>query len=168
VVLTHAATPDGQDLCADGCVEGCPVAELDQQSGTSTSSARPRHNTAQAHNRTASMGQSSGDWVTGGHADSGGASRFFPAFRYQAKAPARERPKVDRVAHPTVKPLALIRWLCRLVTPPGGLVLDQFAGSGTTAEACLLEGFSCVAVDVTAAHMPLIRQRIDRHPATLL
>src|SRR5699024_2863524 len=57
--------------------------------------------------------------------DSGGASRFF----YTAKAPKRERPNVDGVQHPTVKPLAIMRWLIRLVTPPGGTVLDPFAGS---------------------------------------
>src|SRR5699024_7449548 len=57
--------------------------------------------------------------------DSGGASRFF----YTAKAPKSERPNVDGVQHPTVKPLAIMRWLIRLVTPPGGTVLDPFAGS---------------------------------------
>src|SRR5699024_9187625 len=50
------------------------------------------------------------------HSDSGGASRFF----YTAKAPKRERPNVDGIQHPTVKPLAIMRWLIRLVTPPGG------------------------------------------------
>ena len=72
--------------------------------------------------------------------DSGGASRFF----YSAKAPKSERPNVDGVQHPTVKPLAIMRWLIRLVTPPGGVVLDPFAGSGTTIEAALIEGFNPV------------------------
>lgn len=75
--------------------------------------------------------------VRAGFNDSGGASRFF----YSAKAPKRERPDVDGVQHPTVKPLAIMRWLIRLVTPPGGVVLDPFAGSGTTIEAALIEGF---------------------------
>src|SRR5699024_9107447 len=57
--------------------------------------------------------------------DSGGASRFF----YSAKAPKSERPNVNGVQHSTVKPLAIMRWLIRLVTPPGGTVLDPFAGS---------------------------------------
>lgn len=94
--------------------------------------------------------------------DSGGASRFFPVFKYQAKAPVKERPKVDGVAHPTVKPLDLMRWLVRLVTPPGGTVLEPFAGSGTTVEAALLEGFDVVAVEREADYLPLIQQRIDR------
>lgn len=118
----------------------------------------------------------------------GGASRFFPTFRYEAKASAAERPKYWRhacdcvhdkpmrpagvcevcgrpgelVAHPTVKPLDLIRWLVRLVTPLGGLVLDPFAGSGTTAEACLAEGMECVLIEQEADYLPLIQQRLDR------
>lgn len=95
--------------------------------------------------------------------DSGGASRFFPTFRYQAKAPTRERVKTDDgVAHPTVKPLDLMRWLVRLVTPPGGVVLEPFAGSGTTVEACMLEGFRCVAIEREADYLPLIDARVAR------
>ena len=93
-----------------------------------------------------------------GYGDSGGASRFF----YVAKAPARERPKVDGTAHPTVKPLTLMRWLCRLVTPPDGVILEPFAGSGTTIEAALLEGFRVVAIEREADYLPLIQARLDR------
>lgn len=76
----------------------------------------------------------------------GGASRFFPTFKYEPKAPPDERPKIRRAdgtteAHPTTKPVDLIRWLICLVTPPGGLILDPFAGSGTTGEAAIIEGF---------------------------
>jgi DNA modification methylase len=92
------------------------------------------------------------------HGDSGGASRFF----YVAKAPARERPKVDGIAHPTVKPLTLMRWLCRLVTPPGGIVLEPFAGSGTTIEAALMEGFRVVAIEREDDYLPLIAARLER------
>lgn len=88
----------------------------------------------------------------------GGASRFF----YVAKAPKKERPVVDGVAHATVKPLALMRWLVRLVTPEGGTVLEPFAGSGTTVEACILEGFHCIAIEQEAEYLPLIQARIDR------
>src|SRR5690606_33909985 len=72
------------------------------------------------------------------------------------------RPNSGYIAHPTVKPLALMRWLVRLVTPPGGTVLEPFAGSGTTVEACLLEGFQCIAIEREADYLPLIRQRIAR------
>lgn len=96
------------------------------------------------------------------YGDSGGASRFFPTFKYQAKAPKKERPVVDGVAHPTVKPLDLMRWLVRLVTPPGGWVLDPFGGSGTTGEAALAEGMCCVLIEREAEYLPLIKARIDR------
>jgi hypothetical protein len=96
--------------------------------------------------------------VRTGYGDSGGASRFF----YVAKAPARERPKVDGIAHPTVKPLTLMRWLCRLVTPPGGTVLEPFAGSGTTIEAALMEGFRIVAIEREDDYLPLIAARLER------
>ena len=55
-----------------------------------------------------------------------------------------------------------MRWLVRLVTPPGGTVLEPFAGSGTTVEACIVEGFQCFAIEREADYLPLIRQRIDR------
>ena len=60
--------------------------------------------------------------------DMGGASRFYPVFRYCPKASPSERPKVDGILHPTVKPVELMRWLVRLVTPADGLVLEPFAG----------------------------------------
>jgi site-specific DNA-methyltransferase (adenine-specific) len=91
-------------------------------------------------------------------ANSGGASRFF----YTAKADAGERIRVDGTAHPTVKPLSLMRWLVRLVTPPGGTVLEPFAGSGTTVEACILEGLHCIAIEREPDYLPLIVQRVNR------
>lgn len=93
-------------------------------------------------------------------AQSEGASRFFPSFRYQAKAPKSERPKVDGVSHPTVKPLALMRWLVRLITPPGGTVLDPFAGSGTTLQAAQEEGFDSIGIERDEDYMKLISERL--------
>ncbi|WP_336642077.1 DNA methyltransferase [Microbacterium sp. USHLN272] len=96
------------------------------------------------------------------YGDRGGASRFFPTFRYEAKAPGSERPTVDGVAHATVKPLDLMRWLVRLVTRRGGHVLDLFAGSGTTGEAALLEGMDCTLIEYEAVHLPLILARVRK------
>lgn len=97
--------------------------------------------------------------ATGGDEEKGlGASRFF----YVAKAPKRERPEVNGVKHATVKPLALMRYLVRMVTPPNGIVLDPFAGSGTTIEAALLEGFQSIGIELTDEYLPLIQQRIQR------
>jgi site-specific DNA-methyltransferase (adenine-specific) len=97
------------------------------------------------------------------YSDTGGASRFFPSFRYQAKAPKSERPKVNGIAHPTVKPLALMRWLVRLVTPPDGTVLDPFAGSGSTLQAARDEGFHAIGIEQEEHYLPLIRQRLEHN-----
>lgn len=116
-------------------------------------------------------------------AGSGSAARFFNAFPmteddyaelqaagiicdlstgtpifYQGKAA-----KADRAGskHPTVKPIALMSWLCRLVTPPGGTVLDPFAGSGTTGAAALAEGFDCILMEAEAQFAADIRRRFN-------
>jgi len=62
--------------------------------------------------------------------------------------------------HPTVKPIALMRWLVRLVTRPGGLVLDPFAGSGTTCCAAVMEGFHYIGIEQDAAYARIARARI--------
>lgn len=62
--------------------------------------------------------------------------------------------------HPTVKPVALMRWLCRMVTPPGGTIIDHFCGSGSTGKAALLEGFNFIGVEKEAMYLPIIRARI--------
>ena len=157
VVLGH--TPDcdviyegrGEIRLEGPCAPGCPVAELDRQSGESSSRVgKPRG---------AASGDGGGMTATGAeYADSGGASRFF----YTTKAPSAERPKANGIAHPTVKPLDLMRWLVRLVTPPGGVVLDPFAGSGTTLEAAIVEGFRSIGIEREADYLPLIEQRIAR------
>lgn len=89
-------------------------------------------------------------------------SGAFPVFRLEGRTPAAERLEVGGVVHPTPKPLALMRWLVRLVTPPGGTVLDPFAGSGTTLEACVLEGFTAVGVEREAAYAELCRVRLSK------
>lgn len=85
----------------------------------------------------------------------GNASRFF----YSAKADADDRLGSK---HPTVKPVDLMRWLVRLVTPPGGIVLDPFAGSGTTLEAATLEGMRCIGIEQSADYLSLIAERLRR------
>ncbi len=66
--------------------------------------------------------------------------------------------------HPTVKPTALMRYLCRLVTPPGGTVLDPFMGSGSTGKAAVLEGFGFVGMEREAEYIEIARVRIGRTP----
>ena len=62
--------------------------------------------------------------------------------------------------HPTVKPTDLMRYLCRLVTPPGGIVLDPFTGSGSTGKAAVLEGFEFIGIEREAEYVALARARI--------
>jgi DNA methylase len=135
----------------EACGNGCPVLELDLQNN--------------------------------------GASRFFPAFRYEKKASRSERDagleafaKVQSQkwregsgiakarletarpmanTHPTVKPVALMRWLVRLVTPPDGFVLDPFMGSGTTGVAAVQEGFRFVGVEREAEYFAIAEARIE-------
>jgi site-specific DNA-methyltransferase (adenine-specific) len=153
---------------------------LDEQSGVSTSGAAGKK---------ASSGFPGGGYdgdYTVPYGDSGGASRFF----YVAKASKRDRNEGlegleeiesrrygDRNAgnlpqqtpqgavtsknfHPTVKPTALMRYLIKLVTPPGGTVLDPFTGSGSTGKAALLDGFQFVGVELTEEYLPIIEGRL--------
>jgi hypothetical protein len=100
------------------------------------------------------MGGDSRDSAVSGFGDSGSAARFF----YTAKADADDRLGSK---HPTVKPLDLMQWLVRLVTPPGGLVLDPFAGTGTTGEAAFREGFRAVLIEREAEYQADIRRRMS-------
>jgi len=101
------------------------------------------------------------------YGDDGSAARFFNSFDegpdadaiiYHAKAT-----KADRAGskHPTVKPIGLMEHLIKHITPPGGLVLDPFAGSGTTAEAARREGFDCVLMEAEPEYAAFLRQRFD-------
>ena len=131
------------------------AAELDAQSGVQKDgTVMGRPNLANGYGGWGAMPD-----VIRGYGGEGGASRFF----YCAKAGKKERPNVDGVAHPTVKPLKLMEYLCRLVTPPGGTILEPFAGSGTTIEAALNEGFNVIGIEMTDEYLPLIMARIERH-----
>ena len=86
--------------------------------------------------------------------DSGSAARFF----YCAKASKKDRDTNN--IHPTVKPTDLMAYLCRLVTPPGGLVLDPFMGSGSTGKAAMHEGFQFCGIEMNAEYLEIARARI--------
>jgi len=150
-----------ETVTAYACAPDCPVAGLDGQSGSLTSGTGAfKRASARGGAASASIGRESrpADMEMITYGDTGGASRFFPQlnwspeydlpFLYQAKAPKSERPVAEGVnGHPTVKPLALMRWLCRLVTPPNGVILDPFCGTGTTLQAARLEGFRSIGCD---------------------
>jgi DNA modification methylase len=85
--------------------------------------------------------------------DTGSAARFF----YCPKASKKDR---EGSTHPTMKPTDLMRYLCRLVTPPGGIVLDPFMGSGSTGKAAMLEGFRFIGIEREAEYVEIARARI--------
>jgi len=146
------------------CAEGCPIKELDEQSG------ELKTNAGQIKEGMASMGYHGGNGSTRTVvADTGGASRFFAqfdpdaSFIYQAKAgPAEKRLDTEVEAHPTVKPVALMRYLVRLVTPPGAIVLDPYVGSGTTAVAAVLEGVQFIGMDKHEPYVQRARLRVEK------
>lgn len=93
--------------------------------------------------------------------DGGSAARFF----YCAKASRSDRGEGN--GHPTVKPTELMRYLCRLVTPPGGVVLDPFMGSGSTGKAAILEGFRFIGCERESEYLEIARARIAHALASI-
>ena len=133
------------------------AAMLDEQSGTLTSGRLEPHHKKPGHSRigTFEMRERTGEPGSFG-GDTGGASRFF----YTAKASSGERHYAGKNSHPTVKPVDLMRWLCRLVTPPGGLIVDPFMGSGSTGVAAMSEGFRFLGIEQDAQWCDVARSRI--------
>jgi hypothetical protein len=166
------------------------AAMLDAQTGerpstlTGRAAAGFRHDLPRENNRQAGfLGGLPAGQV---YADSGGASRFFyvakpsraerdagcaelePQQRDEGRvagAPGGDNPRnrgaSERTnSHPTVKSIALMRWLVRLITPPGGVVLDPFCGSGTTLLACIAEGVDAIGIEREAEYVEIIRRRV--------
>src|SRR5690606_11412458 len=98
----------------------------------------------------------------------GAASGSYPIFRLESKTPAAERVEVDGIRHDTPKPLALMRWLIRLVCPPGGTVLDWCAGSGTTLLAARDEGMNAIGIEMDQAHTRICEHRLSEPYMTSL
>jgi DNA modification methylase len=164
-------------------------AELDAQSGVSKSTPGKTRGGGRSGGILGKPVERADKDIPFGHNDEGGASRFFycpkPGKRERnaglGEMPERHAPKGNNEGrnlgnkknhlgglqggkaqnfHPTVKPLALMRYLVRLVTPPGGIVLDPFLGSGTTAAAAILEGFDWRGCEMTAEYYPIITGRV--------
>ena len=157
--------------------------ELDEQSGNRPGMASQRHLSPRKSGMFGTVGAGSNvSDASQGYNDTGGASRFF----YCAKASKRDRNEglegfplrksdersevaagiwADMEApkqnfHPTVKPTNLMRYLVKLVTPPGGTVLDPFTGSGSTGKAAILEGFDFIGIELTEEYLPIIDARL--------
>jgi hypothetical protein len=157
------------------CVPGCPVRMLDDQSGEIGNKWKKNYGELYAKKGIQYKGGSfgGGGYVGGSiYSDRGGASRFF----YCPKASTKERnlgledfdanivsdgdetPKKN--IHTTVKPLKLMRWLVRLVTPLDSIILDPFNGSGTTGIAAILEGFNFIGIDMEAEYCKIAEARL--------
>jgi hypothetical protein len=183
VVYSHT------EWCGDACVDGCPVLALDEQSGERKSGSRAagKYQQRDGSGVYGACEAREERKITG---STGGASRFFfcakpsPGERdfglegFAVRSPAELVGREDGAAgrnspragagrktgrknhHPTVKSIALMRYLCRLVTPPGGVVLDPFAGSGTTGCAAVLEGLHFLGVEQDPEYVAIARARI--------
>jgi site-specific DNA-methyltransferase (adenine-specific) len=166
------------------CHEECPIKIMDEQSGESKSQKSERGNII--GNQVFGKYNEQENTLRG-HNDKGGASRFF----YVAKASKKERNKgleafeenqtkggggmyneeaggkfgsikaPSQNFHPTIKPVALMRYLVKMITPPNGIVLDPFNGSGTTGVACKVEGFNYVGIELDAEYCKISEARIE-------
>lgn len=188
LVLSHNAD------CGEQCSDGCAVEALDEQSGFSSEN-RTIKNKYDSESSFGWKGQ-----VNVRHNDSGGASRFFycaKASRSERNKglegmPLKPSQKLgdgirsnvgngepgesssqDRVAqnfHPTVKSIKLMQYLIRLVTPPGGTVLDPFMGSGSTGVAAQKEGFEFLGIEQNEEYFAIAKQRLsckEKHAASV-
>ena len=180
---------NGEETIEDwNCVDDCPIKIMDEQSGVSKSTGGRIGNKNGAYSGIGANGfttnHEKGD---AGFGDKGGASRFFytpktsksernwgledfeetissdrkAIHNVGANNPRNRSGKPKANIHPTVKPVKLMQYLARLITPPNGLVLDPFNGSGTTGIACKLEGFDYIGLEISEEYCEISRSRIE-------
>lgn len=187
----HADADGKETVEAWECAPDCPARLLDEQSGEAGAFAPVRGTEPSAAVEPGTITGARDRVPGAFHADSGGASRFFytaKAARSERDAglahlPAStggqatgrkdgsaglDSPRAGagrhggaRNTHPTVKSLDLMQWLCRLITPPGGIVLDPFAGSGSALVAALREGFRVIGVEREPQYVTIARARVE-------
>jgi site-specific DNA-methyltransferase (adenine-specific) len=171
------------------CHEDCPIRILDQQSGTLNKQGVSKTDNKSGWQNTYVGGDGVNAVERKLYLDTGGASRFF----YVAKASKAERNKglegfdtkqtiggggtyneeagakygsikaEGKNFHPTVKPVKLMQYLVKMITPPNGIVLDPFCGSGTTGVACKLEGFQFVGMEQDPEYSKIAEGRIKNY-----
>ena len=141
--LIHSGEPDVISLFPDA------------KSGNSVSGKEPSSVTNGIY------GKFNGRTEFSGYTDTGSAARFFYCAK-TSKTDRNEGVEGDLGnKHPTVKPVSLMQYLCRLVTPPGGVVLDPFTGSGSTGKAAVIEGFRFIGVDLSDEYVKISNDRIS-------
>jgi site-specific DNA-methyltransferase (adenine-specific) len=153
--MTAGTKPASGRWPANVALDDTAAAMLDEQSGELHSGALDQAGIT-APNKT--YGQRPKELTGAYNANSGGASRFF----YTAKASRHDRNQGGLAdnTHPTVKPTELMRWLIRLVTPPGGIILDPFGGSGSTGVAARAENVRCILIEREDEYLQIIRDRL--------
>jgi len=186
VATSHTDIEGNEEVEDWDCHEDCPIRILDEQSGVSKSQRSERGNILDNNVYGKYKEQEN---TLRGHTDKGGASRFF----YVAKASKSERNKglegfdtkqtiggcgtyneeagakygsikaEGKNFHPTVKPIKLMQYLIKMITPPNGIVLDPFCGSGTTGVACKLEGFQFVGMEQDPEYSKIAESRINNY-----
>jgi hypothetical protein len=142
LVLSH------NDDCVEVCTPGCAVAELDRQSGALAKQGGRKKTDCP------SVMFAGGSKDSTFYGDSGGASRFF----YCAKASKSD--KGESNTHPTVKSSKLMSYLIKMITPPKGIVLDPFMGSGSTGVAAVKEGFQFIGIEKDKCYKQIAEKRI--------
>jgi DNA modification methylase len=156
---TGVDSSPGMRWPANIALDATAAAMLDEQSGERpTGQLLPSHKLKASDNRAMSGANQDRNPRQEFGGDTGGASRFF----YTAKASRQDR-NVGGLAdntHPTVKPTDLMRWLIRLVTPPGGIILDPFGGSGSTGLAARAENVRCILIEREPEYLQIIRDRL--------
>jgi len=183
-IITSAYTDEnGEEIVEDWeCVDDCPVRIMDEQSGISKSSDTKRN-----RNTLGSFGMPNDE--TPEYNDKGGASRFFYVAKasvsernwglegFDEKEMGKNQSSLDggkmltgsgnersnsrQNHHPTIKPVKLMQYLIRMITPPGGICLDPFSGSGTTGIACKLEGFEFLGIEMDEEYCKIAESRIE-------
>jgi site-specific DNA-methyltransferase (adenine-specific) len=180
---------NGEETIEDwNCVDDCPIKIMDEQSGESKSVASIRNNKKRNDENIYGGGKGIPQVsLESNYSDKGGASRFFytpktsksernwgledfeetissdrkAIHNVGANNPRNRSGKPKANIHPTVKPVKLMQYLARLITPPNGLVLDPFNGSGTTGIACKLEGFDYIGLEISEEYCEIARSRIE-------
>lgn len=148
-VITHA-----EDCDDDRCVMWCPAAEIARQSGETKSAGNKQPSSGTGAFFGSATGRHTFDVSTLAKGDTGAADRYFPRFFWHGRCSNREK-TLDGLVEcvvPTVKPWNLIKYLVKLVTPPGGLNLDPFAGSGQGQIACDMLGVEHVGIELDQKH----------------
>ena len=166
-VLRHGTGAINVDGCRIATVEGDNTARVWRDT---PSAGKGSNHIGQAvhHVGSTSGGNPSGRWpanfIHDGSDEATEGLRDAARFFYTAKASSEDRDEmlgdVPRNMHPTVKPTDLMRYLVRMVTPPGGTVLDPFTGSGSTGRAAMLEGLRFVGCELSPEYAEIARARI--------